>query len=576
MRGRRLFSVRWWLALAFAAVAVITALAVAQVSRSQSESALRAKAGELAAGSAVAAAARITASTIETPLAEATAVEAARRRVALFVFDRSGTLVTAPRSQGVRVAAVPGVTELLARALGGERVVEGVDGGQRITVALPLRRPETGALEGALVAVASRPDLVAAVSVVRDTILVAAGWAMLIGILAGVLVSVPITRRVRRISTAAAAIEQGQFDQELQPRFPDELGDLGRAIDTMQQELRRSFDQLGAERDRVRTLIEQLQEGVIGVDRSLRVVIANRRASEILGRSVADGDALPEPWPATSLSSFVRRLFREDTAPSRLRVVPAEDHVLDVTGLPAAPGADFAVLVVSDVTQRERRERAEREFVANAAHELRTPLTAIASAVEVLQNGAKDDPVERDRFLAAVQRQTLRLERLVRALLTLARAQTNGGSVGIEAVALAPLLREVVQDQGLEPACLDVDEHAVALAHPELLRQAVENLIGNARKHAGGEGLRVRARLADPETAVVEVADTGPGMSREQAERVVDRFFRGGDRGADGFGLGLSIAREVARAVGGRLELETNPDVGTTVRLRLMAQRNGG
>lgn len=571
MSARWFFSVRWWLALAFAAVAAITALSVAQVSRSQSEKALRTKAEELAAGSAVVAAARITSAVPAIALGAATRDEARRRRIALFVFDRSGALLTAPQSQGVSVSSVPGRAELLERALGGQRVVERIGDEHRFTVALPLRR-----LDGALVAVASRPDLVAAVPVVRESILVAAAWALLIGVLAGILVSVLITTRVRRIAAAAAAIEQGQLDLVLEPRFPDELGDLGRTVDSMRKELRRSFDRLETERDRVRALIEQLHEGVIGVDRDLRVVIANDRASEILGQPVHEGDDLPEPWPAISLVRFTQQLFAGGIAPSGLRAVSGEDEVFVITGLPATSrGTDFVVLVVSDVTQRERRERAEREFVANAAHELRTPITAIASAVEVLQQGAKDDRVERDRFLGAIARQTGRLERLVRALLTLARAQTNGGSVRMESVELCRLLREIADDEGLGPGALDLDERAIALAHPDLLRQAIENLIANARKHAGGRGLQVAAGLGEPGTVVVEVSDAGPGMSRAETERVVDRFFRGGDRGADGFGLGLSIAREVARAVGGHLEIETGPSAGTTVRLRLQAWRNG-
>ena len=564
-------SVRWWLALAFAAIAAITAIAVAQVSRSQSESALRAKAQELAAGSAVAAAAQISTARPNSSLRAATASEARRRRVALFVFDRAGALVSGARSQNVDVSTVPNLSELLERALRGERVVETDDGGRRITVALPLRRVD----RGVLVEVASRPDLVAAVSVVRDSILVAALWATLIGVVAGVLVSVLITTRVRRIASAAAAIEQGQFDRPLEPRFPDELGALGRTVDSMRRELRRSFAELATERDRVRALIEQLQEGVIGVDRDSRVVIANRRASALLGVPLRDGELLPEPWPAISLAQFARQLLADEATAATTRVVAAQDHVYEVTGLPAVSGADFGVLVVSDVTERERRERAEREFVANAAHELRTPLTAIASTIEVLQQGAKDNPRERDRFLDAIERQTARLERLVRALLTLARAQTNGGRVGIEVVELAPLLRQIAEDAGVAPVQLEVADDTVALAHPDLLRQAVENLIANAYKHAGGARLRVTARRVNGEHTLVEVSDAGPGMDREQAERVIDRFFRAGARDADGFGLGLSIAREVAHAVGGRLEIETQPTAGTTVRLRLQAPRTG-
>jgi two-component system, OmpR family, sensor histidine kinase VicK len=565
MRSRWFVSVRWWLALAFAAIAAITALAVAQVSRSQAEQALRDKAQELAAGTAVSAAARISADATSADLATVTAHEARRRNVALFLFDSSGSLVSPSRSLRFDVAAIPNLPELLEHALRGERLVTSIDDGRRITVALPIRADGAAAL----VEVASRPDLVAAVDIVRDTILVAAAWATLIGVVVGTLVSLLITARVRRIAAAATAIEQGQFDVELRPRFPDELGKLGQAVDSMRRNLRASFERLGGERDRLRMLIEQLQEGVIAVDAELHVVVANGRASELLGTTVRPGKRLPEPWAALSLAQFARQHFLPAAEEETVRIAPSEDRVFLVSGLPAGAGVDAVVLVIRDVTEHERRERAEREFVANAAHELRTPLTAIASAVEVLKESAKDDPGERDRFLDAIERQTARLSRLVRALLTLARAQTNAGALRLEPVALEPLLREIADDAGLPPSSVSVDEDASVLAHPDLIRQAVENLVANAQKHAGSEGLTVLGRRAEDHLAVIEVRDSGPGMSRQEADRIADRFFRVGDRDADGFGLGLSIAREVTHALGGELEIETQPSVGTTVRLRL-------
>jgi two-component system sensor histidine kinase VicK len=220
------------------------------------------------------------------------------------------------------------------------------------------------------------------------------------------------------------------------------------------------------------------------------------------------------------------------------------------------------------VTEQERRERAEREFVANAAHELRTPLAAITSAVEVLQQGAKEDPDERDRFLALIARQTFRLSRLGRALLTLARAQSQAESVQLAPVHVSQLLRELADDLALSGSMLQLQPDVIALAHEDLLRQAVENLICNAQKYAAGEGLVVAARLR-PDAVIVEVHDSGPGMTPADTERVVERFFRVGDRDAEGFGLGLSIAREAIRAVGGRLEIETRPGGGTTARISL-------
>jgi signal transduction histidine kinase/HAMP domain-containing protein len=566
MSIRPFVSMRWWFALAFALVSAVTALAVAQVFRLQSESALRGRAEDLAAGSAVGAAARIVASPDLAGARAQTTEQARRRRVALFLFGSDRSLLTHPSSQGVDVSSVPNVDALLDKALDERRTVQSLENGRRITVALPLRGPGPAA---ALVEVASRPDLVAAATIVRDRIWVAAAWATLVGIVAGIAVSLAITARVRRIAGAASAIERGKFDQELRPRFPDELGQLAQAVDAMRRNLSASFSRIGTERDQLRTLIEQLQEGIIGVHADLEVVVANARVATLLGETIREGDPLPEPWPVTDLRGFARNLFEPGARQAELQAVTQDNLTCAVTGLPPPTGGDTAVLVVTDVTERERRERAEREFVANAAHEVRTPLAAISSAVEVLQQGAKDQPAERDRFLAVIERQTRRLARLERALLTLAHAQTTAEPLKLHAVDLAAILRDVAEELGLPPSAIESDGPGLALGHEDLLRQAIENLARNAIKYAGGEGLVLRCAELEGGERLVEVRDRGPGMSAGEAERVVDRFFRGGSRDDEGFGLGLSIAREVAHAVGGDLEIVTQPGSGTTVRLRL-------
>jgi two-component system, OmpR family, phosphate regulon sensor histidine kinase PhoR len=245
--------------------------------------------------------------------------------------------------------------------------------------------------------------------------------------------------------------------------------------------------------------------------------------------------------------------------------------------LPPAPGSSSGVVVLTDVTEQERRERAEREFVTNAAHELRTPLAAIASAVEVLQLGAKERPLERDRFLGVVERQTGRLTRLAHALLALARAQTRSEPLVLEPVSVRPLADAIVQELPGTPIELDVgDDDLVVLAHHELLHQALENLVANAAKHAAGSTITLRAARASGDRMRLEVVDAGPGMSRTEAERALDRFYRAGN-GSDteGFGLGLPIVREAVTAMGGRLEIRTSPGAGTTVSIVLPAAEPG-
>jgi two-component system phosphate regulon sensor histidine kinase PhoR len=229
------------------------------------------------------------------------------------------------------------------------------------------------------------------------------------------------------------------------------------------------------------------------------------------------------------------------------------------------------MIVLDDLTEQERRELAEREFVANAAHELRTPLTTIIGAVEVLQAGAKDDPDERDRFLAHIEREAARLARLARALLTLARAHAGQEQPRAEPVELAPLLQEVADDlRPRDGVAVEVDcpPGLAASINRDLLEQALRNLGENAAKHTSAGHVVLRA-YAEGKGLRVEVEDTGIGMSADTQRHVFDRFYRASDRDAEGFGLGLAIVRQSVRTLGGRVELDSALGKGTRVRLVL-------
>ena len=565
--GPRAISMRWWLALAFAGIAALTAIAVAQVFSARSESAIRERARELTAGSVVTAGLEISdARTLEEVRERARELGDARR-MAFFVLDEDGSLITSERVRGVALGSLPELARLRAESLDGRRVVETAQGGRVVAVALPLRRGPGAALIG----VAASPDLEEAVGIVRDEIVTAALVAVAIGAAVGLGVALLITRRLRRIANAAAEIEQGRFDRELTASFGDELGVLAGTIDDMRKRLRTSFDGLENERDRLLLLLEQLQEGVIAVDADLTVEFANSRARSLLGRPLEPGTTLPDAWPELPLRTAASSLFSSgaDVRTMRAHLESGKTHVVAL--LPPAAVSQTGVVVITDVTEQERREWAERDFVMNAAHELRTPLAAIASAVEVLQDGAKARPDDRDRFLGIVERQTARLTKLARSLLTLARAQTRAESVRLERVRVSDLLEDIAAESEGTEVRVDVHPGELAVrAHRELLRQALDNVAANARKH-GARRLVLSAAQAEQNRVHIDVADDGRGMSREDAERAVDRFYRASGSTSDGFGLGLPIVREVVHAMDGTLSIESVVGEGTTVSIVLEA-----
>lgn len=563
---------RWWLALAFAAIAALTALAVTEVFIARSEARIDERERELAAGKALTAALEL-ADVEHSEVRAAAARLGVTRRMALFVYDADGRLISSDRARGIAVAQLSDLDELRETALGGRRMVTTLGDGRLVTVALPLRGPEAGAL----VAVAPRGDLEDALLIVQAEIVRAALLAVAIGALAGLAVAILITRRLRRISTAAREIAEGRFDRTLDPRFPDELGLLAGTIDTMRDRLRESFESLEDERNRLRLLLEQLEEGVVAVDRNLVVEFANRRARALLGSEIAPGSVLEEAWPRFSLANAVHAVFHPGARARTLRVEPAPGLSYVIAILPPPAPTRAAVVVITDVTERERRERAEREFVTNAAHELRTPLAAIASAVEALQHGAKEQPDDRDRFLGVVERQTRRLTRLAHALLTLARAQTHAEGIRLEPVEVLPLLEEIVSTLDSPEVLVSACCPEVAVnAHRELLQQALENLTANALKHAPGTHLALRVAHAGQGRVRIDVADDGPGMTRAESDRALDRFYRATDSDGNGFGLGLAIVREVVGAMDGTISIASTPGAGTTVSVVLAALGTSG
>jgi PAS domain S-box-containing protein len=327
-------------------------------------------------------------------------------------------------------------------------------------------------------------------------------------------------------------------------------------------------------RTRLSRLVERLHEGVVSVDRRGRVEFASSTAKHMLSAaSLEEGRPVPETWFGFPLRSFAARLFEGD-----VRVVEAQiasqdgERVFDVTGIPAAR-TDAALLVVTDVSERERRQRAEREFVDNAAHELRTPLAAITSAIERLQAGAREVPERRDRFLDHIQRESTRLNRLASSLLVLARAQTREEDPRLEEIPLRDLLEELVGGLELKEGVelvLDCPPGLVARSNRDLLEHALLNLATNAARHTGSGRISIGASVVSDGSTTIEVSDTGPGIPREELSRLFDRFYRGpNEEGRAGFGLGLPITKEAVEALGGRVEIDSTAGEGTTARIVL-------
>jgi two-component system, OmpR family, phosphate regulon sensor histidine kinase PhoR len=216
---------------------------------------------------------------------------------------------------------------------------------------------------------------------------------------------------------------------------------------------------------------------------------------------------------------------------------------------------------------------AESDFVKNAAHELRTPLSSILSAVEVLQAGAKKDPAARDRFLAHIEQAARRLQRLLDALLVLARARSGAEDAPLASVELAPVLERVVA--GVAPAAgvlveAECPRGVAVTATPSLLEQLLGNLAANAAKHTDSGSIRLVAR-SEGGRVEIEVRDTGHGLEPQDKELIQRELARREVPEVHGLGIGLTIVREAVHVLGGSVEINSPAGEGTTARVTFPA-----
>lgn len=204
----------------------------------------------------------------------------------------------------------------------------------------------------------------------------------------------------------------------------------------------------------------------------------------------------------------------------------------------------------SRIAELARIERFRRDFIADVSHEIKTPLTGIIGAAELLEAGSPAEP----RLTGMISKEARRLNSLVQQILDLSRLEREGDVLNLEEVDLADLAREVAARYSVESDC--GEGAATVLCDAQLVGEAISNLAGNAVRHSGTRDIRISLRrAAGPDGAVsIAVEDHGVGIPPEHAERIFERFHRvEPSRSAEsgGAGLGLAIARRIARLHGG-------------------------
>lgn len=481
------------------------------------------------------------------------------------------------------VLNLPEVKQALAGARGEALGKDPQGGERRLHLAVPIR--SSGRLAGAVYLSAPLERIYLLLGDIRVILLTASGLALLVTAVAGYMLARTITGPIREITSRAAEMAAGRFDQKIAIRSDDEIGQLAAMFNYLTLRLKDTLDEISAEKSRVEAILRHMTDGLIALDGRDRVLLMNPAAAALTGLDPqqATGKRLDELLPEPDLTGQARQALAEGrtlAAEASLSGPPRRLLHVDAAPLRIAPGrTPGVVLVLRDITEQDRLERMRRDFVANVSHELKTPITTIKSYVETLLDGAAEDPAVTARFLQVVEVEANRMSRLVSDLLQLAQLENENQLLDVGPVDLAAVVAAAVGKLHMQADRKQVrivqdwpDDLPPALGDPDKIVQVLLNVMTNAIDFTPPGG-SVRVSLTQlPEWLEVRVTDTGIGIPAEDLPHLFDRFYRvdkARTRELGGTGLGLSIARQIVRAHGGDIQIESREGCGTVVTFTL-------
>lgn len=406
-------------------------------------------------------------------------------------------------------------------------------------------------------------------------------WLMLGGAVLGALVALGLERE--RAEKLARWMHTGASDRA--PRLPLLWTQLAEQVRKLMRREGRKLQASEARLQQFLFAIESSPYGVVLLDRGDSIEWCNLNASQWLGID-PQRDRRQKVANLVRAPEFVQFLQRHeaggevtidgrDATAARPQRVSVHLHEY---------GNDRKLLLLRDVTERDRADTMRRDFVANVSHEIRTPLTVFSGLVETLRDLPLNEQ-ERQHYLERMLQQTRRLQSLVDDLLTLSRLEAGPLAAVSEWTSTHDLMDTVVaearalaatQGRGAQRLVAHAGKPMEVACAPGEMLSAMSNLLSNAVRYTPDGGLIDASWLSEGDALVFEVRDTGPGIAEEHLPRITERFYRvdrSRSRETGGTGLGLAIVKHVAQRHGAQLQVASVPGKGSTFRLVLPAVR---
>lgn len=506
----------------------------------------------------------------------------------LYVIDTNFGIVAASNTAVVGKSAIDSLNEnVIVKALKGS-TAEGQDtlpGSIPVFNAAKPIQGSRGEIIGVLYLSANLTSVYDTINESKVIFLQAIFIALLVSALISFFVTNTITMPINDLTEKAEKMASGDFSQEIKSKSNDEIGRLAEMFNILRRELDDNITEISNEKSKLETILKYMADGLIAVDVSGRIIHANTAAGALLNLSEEEMRKMDFP-------GILKRFGKKDIGEGIRNIVSREvmneiveynSNILSIryARFMAEDNNDIGVIMlIQDITESQKLEQMQKDFVANVSHELRTPLTTIKSYTETLLESNIEDEDTRKNFLTVIDDETERMTRLVKELLQLSRLDNHSEKMHFKELDVNQLLSDCVRkvlltaqakEQTVECA-YDEDISYHIFADRDKMHQVILNVLTNSIKYTQTGGRIVVDAKPKGDLVCISVADNGIGINSAELSRIFERFYRvdkARSRSMGGTGLGLSIAKHIVEAHHGSIEAESREGQGTTMKITL-------
>lgn len=409
--------------------------------------------------------------------------------------------------------------------------------------------------------------------------------ALFITVILGFLIARSITVPINDVTEKAEKMAQGDFSQEVSVKSDDEIGRLAEMFNLLRGKLNFTLSEISNEKSKLETILKYMADGLIAVNLDGQIIHANVAAMNML--KISEDDIKNEHFDVImgkySRSLTLTAMKRKSTKWEGYENFDFENSTFFVRYARFMDENDQDVgiiLMIQDITERQKLENMQKEFVANVSHELKTPLTTIKSYTETLLDGGISDLETTRGFLSVVDDEADRMSRLVRDLLQLSRLDYNREKWNKRNNDIIGIIKNVIKKiefvaKGKEhqiSALFDESDSIKVYSDKDKIEQVLLNILSNAIKYTQEGGhISIDANEA-AEDVIIVITDDGMGIPENEISRIFERFYRvdkARSRAMGGTGLGLSIAKQIIEEHKGSIKVESSEGIGTKVTLML-------